>query len=267
MGNRTGRMSVWRYSKSTSSPMQEDHHSLPRKERIPKIQGITGGLTTLASPDLWLMPPHRMHMTTLEVTHSRTPEEIAALVATMRPAIPALANYTHAHRARLVRPMVSYDLAALALSFVPAAGEPVLSPPPTPDAGDARDNAAAAAAWRCRRVDGGGAYSYHHLRRDVFDLARTAGVDIASRYVVPSAHITLGRHITQEDHATPEARRRWVEAIDGINRWLEAEVWDREDAEFVGEWVVGQEKGLEVRHGSLWYGAGHSRTVMLGEGF
>lgn len=203
------------------------------------------------------MPPHRMHLTTLEITHSRTPAEIDQIVTQMRPTIPALASFTFAHRSRLVRPMVSYDLAAFAVSFLPAAGEPVTSPPPA---------AAAAAA-----SDGGGqhevddSYTYHHLRRDVFDLARTTGVDVDSRYVVPSAHITLGRYLTQEDHATPAARERWTRAIDEINAWLEKEVWDSAEASFLGEWIVGQEKGIDARSGRLWYGGG--RTIMMGEGF
>lgn len=200
------------------------------------------------------MPPHRMHLTTLEVTHSRTPHEIAQLVDKMRPTIPALTNFTHTHRSRIVKPMVSYDLAAFALSFLPASGEPVTSPPPVATT-DAQNNS--------HHIDD--AYTYHHLRRDVYDLARSTGVDIDSRYVVPSAHITLGRYLTQDDHATPEQRDKWVEAIDQVNAWLEHEVWHKSDGGFLGEWIVGQEKGLDARCGALWYGGG--KTVMMGEGF
>lgn len=207
------------------------------------------------------MPPHRMHLTTLEVTHSRTPGQVARLVDHLRPALPALANFTLAHHARLVKPMVSYDLAAVAVSFLPAAGEPVTSPPPCATTTTTTSEEAPPPG---HIVDD--RYTYHHLRKDVFDRAKAAGVDIASRYVVPSAHITLGRYLAQEDHATPEQRERWVRAIDDINAWLEAQVWDATTTgEFVGEWIVGQEKGLDARCGSLWYGGG--RTVMLGEGF
>lgn len=202
-----------------------------------------------------------MHMTTLEITHSRTPEEIEELVATMRPTIPALTNFTFGHRSRLVKPMLSYDLAAIAISFLPAAGENVVSPPPTAldpaqVAHRGLDSASLAAADK---------YTYHHLRRDVFDLARTTGVEIGSRYVVPSAHITLGRYLKQDDHSTPESRQSWIDAINEINKWLEDEVWDREDGEFLGEWIVGQERGIDARNGTLWYGGG--RTIMTGEGF
>lgn len=208
-----------------------------------------------AAPDLWLMPPHRMHLTTLEVDHSRTPAEIASLVSQMRPTIPDLANFTFSHRSRLVKPMVSYDLAALAVSFLPASGETVTSPPPvalTDTNGEVTHQI-------------NDSYTYHHLRRDVFDLAKTTGVEVASRYVVPSAHITLGRYLTQDDHATPEMREKWVRAIDEINAWLEKEVWDNDDGKFMGEWIVGQEKGIDARNGALWYGGG--RTIIMGEGF
>lgn len=192
-----------------------------------------------------------MHLTTLEVTHSRTPAEIKSLVTQMRPSLPALTNFTFTHRSRLVKPMLSYDLAAIAVSFLPASGEPVISPPPSADVQD--------------RHDCTDAYTYHHLRRDIFDLAKTAGVDVESRYVVPSAHITLGRYLGQENHMTPEQREQWVKTIDEVNLWLEKEVWDRTDGDFVGEWIVGHERGLDARAGTLWYGGG--RSIMMGEGF
>lgn len=193
-----------------------------------------------------------MHLTVLEVAFSKTPDEIAALVSTLRPAIPSITSYTYSHRARLVKPMISYDLSAFAVSFLPASGEPKLSPdpvPPTPTEG----------------ITQGDGYTYHHLRRDVFDQVKAAGIEVGSRYQVPSAHITLGRYLTHADHDTPEKRANWIKAIDGINEWLEQQVWDQHDAEFVGEWVVGQERGLDARNGTLWYGGG--RTILLGEGF
>lgn len=201
---------------------------------------------------IWLMPFHRMHITTLEITFSKTPEEIHAIKKVLEPVIPTVANYTFRHRARLVKPVISYDLSAFAVSFLPASGEAALSPP-------------SAAVDDGEAVEQSDQYTYHHLRRDMWELAKNAGITIDSRYVVPSAHITLGRYLGEEDHATPEQRKKWVDTIDEINRWLEAEVWDREDSDLVGEWVVGQERGLDVRVGTLWYGGG--RTVMTGEGF
>ncbi|KAB5577565.1 RNA ligase/cyclic nucleotide phosphodiesterase [Coniochaeta sp. 2T2.1] len=212
-------------------------------EHVVKLATHLQALLRKAAPNLWLMPPQRMHLTALEVTHSKTPEEIAALVEQMRPAIPTITNYTFKHRSRLVKPMLSYDLAAIALSFLPAAVHP---------------------GFGGSRVVDTDLYSYHHLRRDVFDISGFTGVNITSRYVVPSAHITLGRYLGQEDHLTHEMRRKWVDTIDDINKWLETQIWDQ-DAEFTGEWIVGQERGLEVRSGPLWYGGG--RSIMAGEGF
>jgi hypothetical protein len=202
--------------------------------------------------DIWLMPLHRMHITTLEITFSKTPAEVQAIKKVLEPAIPAVAHYTYRHRARLVKPLISYDLSAFALSFLPASGEPNASPPPSAHEADGV-------------IEEGDKYTYHHLRRDVWDLAQKAGITIDSRYVMPSAHITLGRFLTDQDHATAEQRKKWVETIDEVNQWLEAEVWDREGGDLIGEWVVGQEKGLDVRVGTLWYGGG--RTVLMGEGF
>ncbi|KAM3435338.1 hypothetical protein MY4824_004919 [Beauveria thailandica] len=210
------------------------------------------------APDIWLMPVYRMHMTTLEVAFCKTPEEIAALTSVIRPAIPSIVSHTHRHRARLVKPFLSYDLSAFALSFLPASGEEVLSSssssPPLP-----------AADVPPESVTSGDDYTYHHLRRDVFDKVQAAGVEVGSRYQVPSAHITLGRYLTEADHDTPAKRQRWIEAMDEVNRWLEDEVWDKHDAAFTGEWIVGQERGLDARSGTLWYGGG--RTIQLGEGF
>lgn len=199
------------------------------------------------------MPLQRMHMTTLELAFSKTPEEIGQLIETLRPALGAITSYTHKNRARLVRPLISYDLSAFALSFLPASGDAPLSPAPAEP--DAAEDA----------IRQGDDYTYHHLRRDVFDLTTQAGVEVGSRYQVPSAHITLGRYLNEQDHDTPEKRQAWVKAIDDVNEWLATEVWDKPNAEYVGEWVVGQERGLDARNGTLWYGGG--RTILGGEGF
>jgi hypothetical protein len=193
-----------------------------------------------------------VHITTLELAFCRTAEEIEEIKETLKPAIPTIASYTYQHRARLVKPMISYDLSAFALSFLPAAGEPVVSPPPV-----APDNAAV--------IKQGDSYTYHHLRRDVWNQAKESGITVDSRYIVPSAHITLGRYLTHDDHATPEQRKKWVEAIDEINKWLENEVWGRSDADVVGEWVVGQEKGLDVRLGTLWVSNSRSHLPRLSQ--
>ncbi|KFA79388.1 hypothetical protein S40288_06074 [Stachybotrys chartarum IBT 40288] len=205
-----------------------------------------------AAPGVWLMPAWKMHMTVLEVAFSKTPEEIGSLVSTLRPSIPSITSHTRLNRSRLVKPMISYDLSAFALSFLPASGESSISPAPV--APDVEEGVV-----KCDD------YTYHHLRRDIFDKVKDGGVEVGSRYQVPSAHITLGRYLNHDDHDTPEKRQKWIQAIDEINQWLEDQVWDVSNGEFVGEWIVGQERGLDARNGPLWYGGG--RTILLGEGF
>ena len=201
------------------------------------------------------MPPDNLHMTALEVTHSLTKEEIERILLPLGTKVSDITDYTFDHRARLVKPMLSYDSAAVALSFLPAAGEG-LDGGRTPT----EDN-----------------YTYHHLRRDLYNLCKESNVVIASRYTVPSAHLTIGRFITQEDVSRtdqdgvsvpdPEKLRNWIEALEGINLWLQDEYWPKDSGRIRsgGEWIVGKEKGLDCRKGTLWYGGGE--TVRHGMGF
>lgn len=236
---------------------REPRPASPPSLLYPGIHQSAGGADQsmrllLPGADAWLMPTYQMHLTTLEVAFSRTADEIAALVSVLRPLMPAITSYTHTHRARLVKPLLVNDRSAFALTLLPASGEPPLSPPPTaPD--------------RPEVLVQGDAYTYHHLRRDLYQLAGRSGLPIAPRYQVASAHLTLGRFLDDSDHDTPEKRLRWVGAVDRVNQWLAAEVWDKPGADYVGEWLVGHEKGLDARCGTLWYGGG--RTIILGEGF
>lgn len=199
-------------------------------------------------PNLWIMPPMSLHMTALEVTHSLTAPDIDALVEQMKKHISDIANFTNDHRARLVKPMVSYDAQALALSFLPASGEPGAS----------------------EHDDG---YTYHHLRRDLFTQVSATGVKVASRYVIPSAHLTIGRFITKKDFAAADGGvdhakvEKLVATIEEINEWLQREYWPSENGiKEGGEWVVGAERGLTCRKGTLWYGEG-GETIYQGKGF
>lgn len=194
------------------------------------------------SPDLWTMPQERLHLTALEITHTVTTEEVQGLVKQMEPKLAEMVDYTRTHCARLVKPMLSYDSAAIAISFLPAAGEAL------PQGRDVSDDA----------------FGYHHLRRDLYNLSESTGVKIDSRYVVPSSHITVGRFLTQDDHVGMMGK--WTAGIEEINAWLEKEYWPKEGKiKEGGEWIVGQEKGLDCREGTLWYGGGN--TVLLGKGF
>lgn len=147
--------------------------------------------------------------------------------------------------------MLSYDGAAVALSFLPAAGESLPSQ-------------AHGIHGRCKEDD---AFTYHHLRRDLFNVAKATGVSIDSRYVVPSSHITVGRFLTQADHDSSEKMVNWLKKIEDMNKRLRDTYWPKEESvrREDGEWIVGQERGLDFRMGTLWYGGGE--TVRIGKGF
>lgn len=211
------------------------------------------------------MPLSSLHMTTLELTHSRTPSEISSLMAKAAPLVPTLSNLPHslAHnlstplgvhptsvkRARLVKPALTYDAAALAITLLPADES-------------AEDS-----------------YTYHHLRRDLWEILsetstlnstnpRDGTVPVASRYVVPSAHLTIARFVTRWDvvgdigsgnvgvdvggMVDAEKMSSFATAVDGINAWLEKDYWGKSSV----DWVVGEEKGLEFHAGASWFGGG-----------
>lgn len=192
------------------------------------------------------MPLECLHMTVLEIAHSRSESEIEDMVMTMEETIPEITNLTYNRRARLVKPMISYDAAAIALSFLPAAGDSSAMEHETKD----------------------DAYTYHHLRRDVYALSKSTGVEVASRYVVPSSHLTIARFVTQKDFAKdaekgldPEKVVKLVRKLEEINAELEPKYWLKS----AGIWTVGEQKGLDCRKGTLWYGGG--QTKHLGRGF
>jgi vesicle-fusing ATPase len=198
------------------------------------------------------MPIEDLHMTTLEIIHSRPPHEIDELVEKMRALIPEIVNYTVKHRARVIKPMLGFDASAIALTFLPAAGEPSRSE---------------------RRPDAD-RFTYHHLRRSLYEECRNFGIVVDSRYVVPTIHLTIGRFIKTDDFLSPESIvdrakiAKLVETIEQINVWLKEEFWpsvDQATRSDGGEWVIGAEKGLDCRCGAIWYGGG--RSIMVGDGF
>lgn len=245
------------------------------------------------------MPLSNLHMTAMEVTHSLSSAQIDALVHTLTPASRTIADLpSHpGSQTRLVKPMLSFDAAALALSFVPAAGEAL--PTSTSDTQAGRSE-----------IDDN--FTYHHLRRTLHEMITATGVPVGSRYVVPSAHLTIARFNTPNPFETPnpldekagraiQKRQMLMREVEMINGWLEGEFWPRpvrirksvteavveekgteqgapekksgaaeteveETIKPGGEWIVGEEKGLDFRKGTLWYGGGESICVGKGIG-
>ena len=159
------------------------------------------------------------------------------------------------HRARLVKPILSYDASAMALSFLPAADEPTATGGTTTDK-EGHDNA----------------YTYHNLRRDLATQVLRSGISLAARYVVPSAHVTIARFVSQDGFLRDDGRinkdrvAALVERIERVNVMLREKYWpggnEAQDMPVKGEWVVGQEQGLEFNKGTSWYGGGEK--VLIG---
>ncbi|KAJ5187129.1 Ribosomal protein L44e [Penicillium cf. viridicatum] len=200
-----------------------------------KIQQEIG---PLIGPDLWLVPPHHLHMTTLEIRSSLTGPEIDEITSSleMTGSVAELANYTLTHRARLVKPVISYDTSAIALSFVPAAGEDDRS------VYSGKDDQ----------------FTYHHLRSDLYNIVTQSGCPIAARYTVPSAHITIARFIVPsgakegESDSPKEFEKKalaLIDKIEDLNHELRSNVWWRLGDPSQGQWVIGHEKGLELMKG------------------
>lgn len=188
------------------------------------------------------MPLEKLHLTAMEMTHSKTPEEILELIAKMQDHIPNICDYPYDHRCRLVKPTLGYDGAAIALSFLPAAGENCSSNP----------------KW-------GDSYTYHHFRRDLYSLCQASGVKVASRYVLPSAHLTIARFVNQDLYEKGEVARL-VAGIEEINDLLRETTWEgSSESQQPLEWFVGEGKGLVCRKMRVWYGDGESHYE--GKGF
>lgn len=203
-----------------------------------------------------MMPRENLHMTSLEIAHSLTKDQLEELFVPLRQGLSQIANYTYNHRTRLVKPFISYDRSGLALSFLPAAGEGLA---------------------RSTRTADDDKYTYHHLRRDIHQIAVDTGTPIRSRYVVPSAHVTIARFITNndfllqgEEHGQIDTQKvkTFINKIESLNAWLQAEYWPQDSHYSIkkgGEWLVGEERGLDCQKGPVWYG--HNHRVMVGRGF
>ena len=178
-------------------------------------------------------------MTVLEIASSKTAEEVETILERLQPAFPCLARVTErcSRQPRLVKPELSFSGSALAINFVPA-----IDPE--------RD-----------------VFSYHHLRRDVYDIVTAAGVEVASRYYHPSAHVTIARFARQQEFTLYREDGAWfdrargeklIKGFESIDRWLQDEYAPRDDGSVRpgGMWVVGEDKGLECWKGTIWYGGG-----------
>ncbi|KAL2832896.1 RNA ligase/cyclic nucleotide phosphodiesterase [Aspergillus cavernicola] len=245
-------------------PFSDHRHNLNLYARPPKhirelVAEIQQEIRDVV-PNLWFSPPESLHITTLEIANSRTKAEIDNLATQLKESGLAerLVDYTNhtsaantiGHRARLVKPVLSYDASAMALSFLPAAGEP------------------SSIGRKTSKQLEDDAYTYHHLRRDLATRVLETGFEMGARYIVPSAHVTIARFVSPEGDVDREHVAGLVERIERVNGMLRERYWpDLEVGRMSdkGEWVVGQEEGLEFNKGTSWYGGGE--RVLVGRGF
>lgn len=199
------------------------------------------------------MPASNLHATVIEIVHSKTESEIDGIRRGIVSSREILTDVGKSSRCRLIKPLISFDASALALSFVPAAEEP-----------------------SSEQSASGDGYSYHHFREERWGKCKDAGLQVASRYVVPSAHLTIARFISQDGFEGRGPQAGMVDrgavatllaTLERINEHLRAEYWPDEVGRLPesGEWWVGQHVGLTLRYGMLWYGGGES--IHVGKGY
>ncbi|KII89997.1 hypothetical protein PLICRDRAFT_75040, partial [Plicaturopsis crispa FD-325 SS-3] len=153
---------------------------------------------------IWYPPASALHMTVLEIGNSFTPETLSPLITALRPHVASLTALP-SDPITLDAPLLTYDASGLALSFLPLTN------------------------------------AYHRLRARLWAEVRAAGIDAKSRYVAPSAHVTIARFV---EGGVGVGREELVGILDGV----------KEDvAKWKGEWRL---ESLEVRAGNNWYGGG-----------
>jgi 2'-5' RNA ligase len=109
-------------------------------------------------PDQYYYPPSDLHLTLVEICHSRTPEEVAPIARVVGPELNRIAAMTSP--SKVDSPMLVFDSHAVALNFLPA--------------DDALQNA----------------------RQAILEGLANLGISTDARYETRSAHVTLMRYIT-----------------------------------------------------------------------
>ncbi|KAK9245907.1 RNA ligase/cyclic nucleotide phosphodiesterase [Lipomyces tetrasporus] len=193
----------------------------PTKQVVQLVQQVQSMLRSV-EPEVWLMPSDNLHMTALEILHSVGDDAVEVGLQLLKPHLNTLLAPRPAPV--LVKPILSFDQSALALSFLP------------------EDSVVG---------DDGNWYTYHHYRLDLYNIVQKAGVRVESRYQVPSAHVTIARFVKP----LAGSMQLWLAKLDEINEWLDG------DGGKNVRWVVGDERGSECRCGRIWYGGGWSEHI------
>ncbi|QVM10260.1 hypothetical protein D8B26_004920 [Coccidioides posadasii str. Silveira] len=144
-----------------------------------------------------------------------------------------LATGSGQKRARLGKPMLVFDKVGVAIGFVPT---------------------------------GEDQYTYHHLRTDLYGMALRSGVKMDTCYTACTAHITLDRFVStttfdsDSDEGTQKHIENWIRTIQCINQEVKDQCWTDE-----WDWVVDEERGLEIQMGMLKFGRGTNAAAAVGQ--
>lgn len=130
--------------------------SRPDEATICFVQSIQHQLQESIASELWLTPPENLHITLLEVAHTRPKEEIKLFVNALKPLMSEISSMVK-DGPLLNLPLLCFDENAIALSFTSSN------------------------------------FTHSELRLQLFKYASTHKIDILSRYAGPSAHITIAR--------------------------------------------------------------------------
>ena len=195
------------------------------------IDAQTTGGAAVRGKQLWTMPRESLHITVQEVVTSTTRMAVESLIQSIGVYhLEHMVHYPADKGVRLGKPFLSFDKAGLAVSFLSIEG--------------GRDRS----------------YTYHHLRRDLWGMLRRRGIEASSRYLVPSAHLTVGRFIGVEPvgiGSVAKEMKKWIKVIDEINDWLEKygeQYMHGDDGEGQSFWEI--DTPLDLRKGLTWYGEG-----------
>jgi 2'-5' RNA ligase len=109
-------------------------------------------------PDQYYYPPSDLHLTLVEICHSRTPEEVFHIADVVGPETSRIA--ATASVPKVDSPMLVFDSRAIALNFLPADG------------------------------------TLQNTRQSILEGLVNIGISVDSRHEAKSAHVTLMRYIT-----------------------------------------------------------------------
>lgn len=200
-------------------------------QATPSAKALSGAL-------YWMAPPSFLHMTVVEWVSAEigNAAQVRHVVDTLQgkgaEALDALTGL-YAHTVCLVEPTVSFDAAAIAISFLPASS-------------DAPEGAHDYAMYRTAKI------------KQVQDIAAKYGLPAPKpRYLLPSAHITVARvcRPLHENSSIPFL----VEGLDRITR-----SWHERHGSSL-RWPI-HACQLEVMHGQVWYGGGQRTVISSNEG-